>query len=252
MSLVPTSQVAEPLRASLQSSDLVTIPASMDENTGATQLLIKGESKYGITKLYDGGDRSNVDIVFVHGLTGDAYGTWLHEHTNVHWPSELLKQDMQDTRILTFGYDGDFFRVWRLSNSRLGNHAESLVSKLAVLRERSKSETRKILFVAHSFGGLVVERALSYSKNTAEAHLKQVERCTVGIIFLGVPHCGVDINMWSTFGLRLCQLIKPQTSTLLKTLNPGSEMLRDAQQNFHNILRIRSGSPSPIEITCFF
>ena len=48
-----------------------------------------------------------VDIVFVHGLTANAYDIGLHEKEQIRWPSVLLKQDISDSRILSFGYDAD-------------------------------------------------------------------------------------------------------------------------------------------------
>lgn len=124
--------------------------------------------------LHDNGKDACVDIVFVHGLTGNAYSTWLHKETGIHWPSQLLGQDVPDSRILSFGYDADVVNLLGggpASNSRLSNHAESLVGKLVRERERSGTETRKIIFVAHSLGGLVTEQALTHSRNSAERHL---------------------------------------------------------------------------------
>ena len=62
---------------------------------------------YGINILDDGGPEADMDIVFVHGLTENAYDTWFHRDAGVHWPSELLKEDVSDSRILSFGYDAD-------------------------------------------------------------------------------------------------------------------------------------------------
>ena len=94
--------------------------------------------------LHDNGKNACVDIVFVHGLTGNAYSTWLHKETGIHWPSQLLGQDIPDSRILSFGYDADVVNLLGggpVSNSRLSNHAESLVDKLVRERERSGTET---------------------------------------------------------------------------------------------------------------
>lgn len=97
-------------------------------------LSVIGEGKnYRVRVLFDSGDSACVDIVFVHGLTGNAYNTWLHEKTGVHWPSKLLRQDIPDSRILSFGYDADVVNIFGggwASNSRLSNHAESLVGRL--------------------------------------------------------------------------------------------------------------------------
>lgn len=137
------------------------------------QTIGKGQD-YGVRVLHDNGKDACVDIVFVHGLTGNAYSTWLHKETGIHWPSQLLGQDVPDSRILSFGYDADVVNLLGggpASNSRLSNHAESLVGKLVRERERSGTETRKIIFVAHSLGGLVTEQALTHSRNSAERHL---------------------------------------------------------------------------------
>ena len=79
-----------------------------------------------------------VDIVFIHGLTGNSYRTWSHEGSGVHWPMQLLPQDFPDARIMTFGYDADVLKFWDpVSSNRISNHAENLVGALARLRERT-------------------------------------------------------------------------------------------------------------------
>ena len=212
----------------------------------------KGEN-YGIQVLHDGGPKACVDIVFVHGLTGNAYRTWFHKEAGIHWPSELLGQDLPDTRIMSFGYDADIVNFWDpASNSRLSSHAENLVGDLVRERERTDTETRKVLFVAHSLGGLVTEYAISHSRHAAEEHLHQVERCTAGIVFLGVPHCGADLASWGMFGTRMVDILRRANKDIVRVLNPGSEMLREVQKDFHNILRLRKHEGSEISITCFF
>ena len=202
--------------------------------------------------LFDGLEAC-VDVVFVHGLTGNAYDTWLCKESGIHWPSDLLKQDIPDIRVLSFGFDADvvrFFGNEPASNSGLTNHAESLVSKLVRERERNGTEERKIVFVAHSLGGLVTEQALTYSKNSAELHLKQVERDTIGVVFLGVPHCGSDLQAWATIGRRIVGVLKRTNKKILDVLNPDSEMLRLVENNFH--ANIRQRRDNPFQITSFF
>ena len=212
---------------------------------GPSLTIGKGQN-YGVRVLFDSGNSAYVDIVFVHGLTGDAYNTWLHKETGVHWPSELLGQDIPDSRILSFGYDADVVNILGggpASNSRLSNYAESLVGKLVRERERSQTERRKIIFVAHSLGGLVTEQALTHSKNSAEPHLNQVERHTIGIVFLGVPHCGSDLEAWATVGRRMISIFKRTNKDILSVLNPDSEMLHMVENSFHTNLRQRKYDP---------
>lgn len=212
----------------------------------------KGQ-KYGIKILYDGGDTAAIDIVFVHGLTGNAYNTWFHKDAGVHWPSQLLSKDMPDTRILSFGYDADIVNLWDpASVNTLANHAENMVGDLVRKRERTDTEARPIVFVTHSLGGLVTEHALSYSRRTVEKHLRQIEYCTHGLIFLGVPHCGSDLAAWGHFGSQVASILKRTNKDILSVLKPGSEMLRQVQQGFHNILRLRKDEGTELEITSFY
>jgi len=212
----------------------------------------KGQN-YGIKILCDGGSEAAVDIVFVHGLRGNAYTTWLHEDTGIHWPSQLLYKDIPDARILTFGYDADVVNLWNpASVSRLTNHAENLVGDLVRRREFTNTEVRPILFVAHSLGGLVTEHALNYSRTAIEKHLHQIERYTQGVVFLGVPHCGSDLAAWASFGTRIVNVLDRANKEIVGVLKPGSEMLCVVQQGFHNLLRRRKDEGAEFAITCFF
>ncbi len=135
----PTGSSLVP-EASCKGPRLQTIdgPALTPLNPKAFAALVAGGKNYGIKTLYDHGKEAYVDIVFVHGLTGNAYNTWLDKETGVHWPSELLGPDIPESRILSFGYDADVVNIWTrgpASSSRLSNHAENLVGKLVRKRE---------------------------------------------------------------------------------------------------------------------
>lgn len=125
-----------------------------------------------------------------------------------------------------------------------------MVGKLVRERERSETETRKIIFIAHDLGGLVTEQALTHSKNSAEPHLNQVEYYTIGIVFLGVPHCGSDLEAWATVGRRIVSILKRTNKDILSVLDPDSEMLHMVENSFHTILRQRKYDP--IEIVGFY
>ncbi len=63
----------------------------------------------GLRVLYEPAAPS-VDIVFVHGLTGNSYETWLDAESEVYWPVYLLSMDIPNARILAFGHDTDVTR----------------------------------------------------------------------------------------------------------------------------------------------
>ena len=216
--------------------------------------IVKGQN-YSITQLHNPspGAKTIVDIVFVHGLTGNAYSTWLHKSTNVHWPSMLLKNNIPDARILTFGYDADIVNWWsQASNNRVGNHADNLLGALVRLREDTESEERKIIFVAHSLGGLVTEMAIGLSRRSPFEYIRRIETHTVGIVFLGTPHFGADAAKWGSYGANLIGIVRQTNSPIVKVLRPDSEMLASIQRDFQGVLRQRIDERTAIDITCFF
>lgn len=48
-----------------------------------------------------------VDIVFVHGLTGNYETTWTASDFGVFWPRDLLPKSVPCCRVLTYGYNSD-------------------------------------------------------------------------------------------------------------------------------------------------
>jgi hypothetical protein len=60
---------------------------------------------------------SSINIIFVHGLGGSAEGTWIDTETNVSWPQWLSElKELEDARIMVFGYDSDWNKIWKPDN----------------------------------------------------------------------------------------------------------------------------------------
>ncbi|SLM34046.1 Ankyrin repeat-containing domain, partial [Lasallia pustulata] len=194
-----------------------------------------------------------VDIVFVHGLTGEPANTWLHTASGIYWPATLLSRDVPNSRILSFGYDADVVNFWNpTSQNRIGNHALNMLGGLTRLREKSDTENRKVIFVTHSLGGLVTQDCLCSSRSHPEKHLQQISSCTIGIVFLGTLHHGADLAAWAKFVSTIAKTIKHVNSDIVSVLKPGSEMLAKVQDGFHGLLRLRRNEESEIAVTCFF
>ena len=79
-----------------------------------------------------------LSIVFVHGLNGDPIKTWTAGETC--WPRDLLKDDIDNARVLTFGYDAKVIHFWsQPSQNRIDNHADTLLADLVSLRDRTQT-----------------------------------------------------------------------------------------------------------------
>ncbi len=201
-----------------------------------------------------------LDIVFVHGLTGDSSSTWLHPSTerthgrNVLWPRDLVKSDISNARISMFGYDANVASFWGgASQNRLSNHAENLLGELTGLREETDTENRHVIFVAHSLGGLVVKKALQLSESSAERHLRRLQENTAGILFLGTPHSGSDFAPFAKSVGACLRLIGKRVNTdILDTLRRDSQVLLDVEDWFGQWLRRCAEASKTLQITCFY
>ncbi|OBT77638.1 hypothetical protein VF21_03713 [Pseudogymnoascus sp. 05NY08] len=186
-----------------------------------------------------------VDIVFVHGLTGNRETTWTHEN-GVFWP-EQLALDSDTARIMTYGYDADVIKIWGMAGgNNLRNHGKSLA--FGVSDRRRECRERPIIFIAYSLGGFVCEQALLYC-GEGEKNLEKVFRSTRGIIFMGTPHAGSDIANWGYVLAALLSTVWNTNSAILDPLRQKSDVLTAIQQQFQQCLR-KPGVD--IEVYCFF
>ncbi|KAK3292166.1 uncharacterized protein B0H64DRAFT_364874 [Chaetomium fimeti] len=205
-------------------------------------------------KLLHSAAHATVDIVFVHGLTGDREKTWTAHAAPEPWPKALLPSELPTARVLTFGYDA-YVADWRgvVSQNRIGNHAWNLLTSLATYRENDDTNERPVVFVCHSLGGLVCEDALVRSKERPEQHLQNIFRSTRGIAFLGTPHHGAGLARWAELLARSIGVIKQTNTEIVAVLKHESEVLARIQDSFHTMVLSRSGEGlQPIDISCFY
>ncbi len=159
--------------------------------------------RYGLTQVFAPLGGGKVDVVFVHGLYGAPDLTWTSEKSKVFWPQDLLPPVLEEemARILVYGYDADITSFTdSTSRNKIYNHAEHLIAGLAANRRIRNATERPIIFVAHSLGGLLVKRALTYSselRGNHTVHLRSIFVSTYGILFLGTPHAS-DLARWGT------------------------------------------------------
>ncbi|OBT66162.1 hypothetical protein VE03_05055 [Pseudogymnoascus sp. 23342-1-I1] len=186
-----------------------------------------------------------LDIIFVHGLTGNRETTWTHKN-GVFWP-EQLAHDISTARIMTFGYDADVVKIWGMAGgNNLRNHGKSLA--FAVSDRRRDCRERPVIFIAHSLGGLVCEQALLHC-GEGDKTLEKVFRSTRGIIFMGTPHAGADLAKWGYILAKYSSTVRNTNSDILDPLRQKSDVLTAVQQQFQQLLR----KPDvDIEIYCFF
>ncbi|CAG8958691.1 hypothetical protein HYFRA_00011533 [Hymenoscyphus fraxineus] len=195
----------------------------------------------GTQLLYSAEDVASIvaDIVFVHGLRGDPIATW--SDGKVCWPRDFLRDDVPNTRIMTWGYDSNIASVTEFSSANsIFGHAENLLFDVARRRRTPSEKTRPIIFVGHSLGGLVIKEALirssEYLNNQQDMALGSIFKYTSGVIFLGTPHRGSEkTGLGQIVATIAAVALRQPNDKLLKNLEKESDVLERQRRSFASI-----------------
>lgn len=182
----------------------------------------------------------HVDIVFVHGLTGNRYSTWTHRLEHEPWPKVILPKEILSCRVLTFGYDAYPGRLGhRTSHNMLRDHAQNFVHDLTALRQKDGSSYMPLILIGHSMGGLLLKAALRFAADKGPASDEYtIVNKTIGIFFMGTPHKGSWHADWAKIPAHVLGTIKTINMTLLEVLQEDNQYLLDLHGSF-SMLRSR-------------
>ena len=161
------------------------------------------------------------DIVFLHGLNGDAHKTWGFDQT-IGWHT-WLQQDCPEVALWSMSYNASP-TAWFGSAMPLTDLA---INALAVL-DGHNIGSRPIVFIAHSMGGLLTKQALRHADSYA-VEFANIVKNTQGIIFLGTPHTGLDVaTLVNYLGVFM------RTSIAVNELKAQAPALRELNLWFRN------------------
>ena len=141
------------------------------------------------------------DVVFVHGLDGDARSTW-HPRGNpeAFWPA-WLGEALPGLGIWSLGYAVSA-SAWKGHAMPLYDRAENTLDVL----ELDGIGRRPVAFICHSLGGLLIKQVLRTARDAHNAAWQDIARHTRLIVFLSTPHSGASLASWMQY-----------VSTLLRT-----------------------------------
>ncbi|EKV05328.1 hypothetical protein PDIG_37180 [Penicillium digitatum PHI26] len=214
------------------------------KSDGLEHNLYPTEGAIGMKVLSDPSN-ADLDIVFVHGLTGNREKTWTHENGTL-WPRDLLSKDLSTARIMTFGYDIDIFSFTSITFSdRLCDHSQSLA--YAIVSQRIDCSSRPILFIAHSLGGLVCQQALILS-NSIDG-LWAISSSAIGIIFMGTPQCGSSLASYREKLAKGMNIVHTADRDMVGALHLGSNSVQLAGDEFQAMLR---RGDLTLKVFCFY
>lgn len=209
-------------------------------------------NKLGLFQLYPAseqeGNNASIDIVAVHGLGGDPFGTWTAQDGTI-WIRDLLSTlpSYQNARILTFGYNATaFLRPFKkATKGGVFTFAETLLIDLDDHRLSAAEKTRPIMFIGHSLGGIVIKSALRYAKLLPQ--FNSILSATRSIVFFGTPHQGADTAVWAALLGGIGKYVGVRTTQVVGELQRWSDPLAQLSREF-------SGLPGEynIQITSYY
>ena len=129
-----------------------------------------------------------VDVVFVHGLTGDPRKTWTNEAGDEFWPA-WLHGDVDGISVYTLGYPASLFQKWVKKEMDMFERAGNVLERFA----GNGIGERPIAFVAHSLGGILVKMVIRQSSESDDEDWRRVSEATRLVMFLSTPHSGAGI-----------------------------------------------------------
>jgi hypothetical protein len=140
------------------------------------------------------------DVIFVHGLGGDAFDTWKNVSESFDWP-EWMAGEFPDRAVWRLGYP-----THALSGTGM-SYQDRAKNVLDCLLNQDLGH-RPITFICHSLGGILVKQLLRAAE--PNAHFSRIYRATRSIAFIATPHSGAAIASllhWLRIGsTEACQL----------------------------------------------
>ncbi|KAM3074501.1 hypothetical protein ACMFMG_002697 [Clarireedia jacksonii] len=164
----------------------------------------------------------------------------VQEEKRINWLSDptMLPALVTNARIMTFNYNSNWYGDDAIK-LRLVHVANDLSRELE--RQRRDCPSRRLIFIGHCFGGLVIEKAL------VKPQMSKILEATIGVVLLGTPHNGTDKVTSGELLTRIIQAGAAGEATSLTALKIDNEMVLDTVKEF-SIATRKNG----IAVHCYF
>ena len=141
------------------------------------------------------------DVIFIHGLGGDAFKTWCNGTDQTDsWP-HWLGQTYPDVGVWSLDYAASPTKWTRnlnpfLTSRRDDGYSMALPDRalqvLDLMVQRSFGK-RPIMFICHSLGGLLAKQILRKAVDATDERKKRIASQTRAVLFLATPHAGAAL-----------------------------------------------------------
>lgn len=147
------------------------------------------------------------DVIFVHGLGGDALDTWNLSSEN-SW-KKWIGANRPDLNVWSIAYRVDA-SDWTGGAMPLSDRALNVLAMI----DNKGIAARPLVFICHSMGGLLIKELLRHAL-TVTSRFRFVAENTKAIVFFATPHTGsaiADIARYFNFVLRASVAIGEMTA----------------------------------------
>lgn len=180
----------------------------------------------GVYKIAGCGNRDRVaDVVFVHGLGGDAKQTWHPDGVpSKYWP-KWIHEKFPEVGVWSLEYEAAKTR-WTGDALALPDRATDVLGRLSLA---GLGNGRPIIFVVHSLGGLVVKEVLKRGNSDNVEDWTNLVSSVRGIMFIATPHSGSDLSKYMSYISSFAR-----STAAIEDLEPHHPRLRESNSWFRN------------------
>jgi pimeloyl-ACP methyl ester carboxylesterase len=166
-----------------------------------------------------------LDVLFIHGLGGDAFSTWQYEEKDEYfWPKGLVG-DFPEIGVWTIAYGATPSR-WIEDVMAMEDRAENLLNQFVA----NGIGKRPFTLVAHSMGGLIAKYIITQAEISNDPDYQEIANNCRGVVFLAVPHTG---SGWSNLLGYANVLVRG--NQILKQLAKDDSSLRRLDDHFSQL-----------------
>ena len=175
------------------------------------------------------GANSVLDILFIHGLTGDPADTWTSGPEKECWPKWLCDV-FPSIATYALGYPASVLEKWAKQEMNFHERANNMLEQLASFGIGD----RPIAIVTHSLGGVLAKAILRASSECTDPGWKRIVENTRLVAFLATPHTGAGLGSVVKF------FIPRLASTHVALLSNDDGFLTNLNQSYRELAAQRN------------
>ncbi|KAK4077349.1 uncharacterized protein Triagg1_3681 [Trichoderma aggressivum f. europaeum] len=195
--------------------------------------LLLDDTFIGLSPLNDVAEHEHhYDCIVMSGLASHPMGSWQPHGKNKSfmWIRDALPHLVPKVKFILYGYDT------KLAGSKSFQTVPDIALSLIHTLQQggwAGTDPRKLLFFAHSLGGIVLKEALRMLADSSVRDELILNR-TRGAIFFGVPSQGLDVS-----DLQVMLQGQPNKDALVKEISDESPFVRVLEEQFSGISHLQ-------------